>query len=311
MKTNSLKKLILSVLILILMITNLTSAQINILKLNENKDVNNRKPALLPQEETEKKISDGGKILILSVSSIPGIIGGAFDLYGLMPIASVGAVILPVLSYELISTIRGVKRKSDKWFIKTGVNTTFTNYKKYKKRINSFIGAGISYYISDGFSINWEIFYKSRAFLLENRRVYFSSDQYDPPKSGYYDINVSNKYIDIFIMPSAKIFDFSKSNINISFGPFLSAPFRNEPRLDFIYSEDSLYCPDDVDFKYRLAEPGTTKVFAGISFGVEYELGNKIVQIKYCKALNSTNQIYAMNDKSLLNTLDLMIGFKF
>ncbi len=291
-----------------MMFPNLTPAQINRVNNEVNNVENNEIQSLNPEEKTNKKMSVLGKVLIFSSSSLVAVYLSA-SAYNVHQMTVFGASIIPLISYELISLMTGKKHKADKWLLKFGTNITFTNYEKYSLRPTAFIGVTRSYHFSNKFSINWEIFFKSRAFLLREQRVCVTD--YELLEIGYYNIDVSNRYIEFSLMPEIKLFDFSKSNINISFGPFLSAPFRNEPRLDFIYSEDSLYCPDDVDFKYRLAEPGTTKVFAGISFGVEYELGNKIVQIKYCKALNSTNQIYAMNDKSLLNTLDLMIGFKF
>jgi len=299
-------KLILSVMILILMIPNLTFAQVNSVKF----DVNNQIPALIPQEKTNKKTSVVGTILILSVSSaIGGIIGVAINVPNAAPTFCIGALTLPVISYELISTIRGVKRKPDKWFVKIGANTTFTNYDKHNKRINCLIGAGRSYHISDVFSLNWEIFYKSRTFLLKNQRVYYFT--YPSDEIRYYDIDVSNNYIDIFIMPSAKLFDFSKSKINISFGPFLSAPIANNTKYFLNHLSKNITDPNDVDFNYHTEEPEKTRVFIGLSFGVEYEFGKETIQLKYCKALNSTHQIYRVNDKSRLNTLELIIGYKF
>ena len=70
-------KYILLVMILILMIPNLTFAQVNRVKLDVNNDVNKQIPALIPQEKTNKKISAIGKFLILSTSSVVGGIIGA------------------------------------------------------------------------------------------------------------------------------------------------------------------------------------------------------------------------------------------
>ena len=155
-------------MILILMIPNLTFAHVNRVKLDVNNDVNNQIPALIPQEETNKKISAFGKFLILSTSSaIGGYIGACIPGHFTASTFCIGVLTLPIISYELISTIRGVKRKPDKWFVKIGANTTFTNYDKHNKRINCLIGAGRSYHISDVFSLNWEIFYKSRTFLVK------------------------------------------------------------------------------------------------------------------------------------------------
>ena len=302
--------MILSALILILMIPKLTSAQLTRVNYEVNKEVNNQISELIPQEKTNKKTSLFGKILILTSSSvIGGIIGVAINPINALPTAAIGALTIPILSYELISTIRGVKRKSDKWFVKIGTNTTFTNYNKYNKRINSFIGVGRSYHLSDVFSLNWEIFYKSRAFLLNNQRVYYFT--YPSDEIRYYDIDVSNNYIDIFLMPSTKLFDFSKSKINISFGPFLSAPIANNTKYTLKYMTKNITNPNDVDFNYDTEEPGEPTVFIGLSFGVEYEFGKQIIQLKYCKAFNSTHQIYHLNDKSRLNTLEIIIGYKF
>jgi len=224
----------------------------------------------------------------------------------------IGFLALPIINKEHISMLNGVKRKSDKWLIKIGANTTFTNYDNYVKKINIFIGAGRCYHLSDVFTLNWEIFYKSRAFLLNNQRVYYA-DPFTYPSSDeirYYDIDVSNNYIDIFIMPSAKLFDFSKSKINISFGPFLSAPIANNTKYTLKHLSKYITDPNDVDFKFT-DEPVVPYAFIGLSFGVEYEFGKQIIQLKYCRALKSTHQIYRVNDKSRLNTLELMIGYKF
>ena len=305
-------KLILSVMILILMIPNLTFAHVNRVKLDVNNDVNNQIPALIPQEETNKKISAFGKFLILSTSSaIGGYIGACIPGHFTASTFCIGVLTLPIISYELISTIRGVKRKSDKWLVKIGANTTFANYNKYNKRINIFFGVGRSYHKSGVFSFNWEVFYKSREFLLQNQPVYRPHPYYDIK---YYDIDVSNSYIDIFLMPSVKLFDFSKSKINISFGLFLSAPVVENTKYILKPLRKYTNDPNNVDFGVypEDEEPDLfIDIFIGLSIGIEYELGKKIFQLKYCKACGSTDQIRRFMGKSQLNTLELMIGYKF
>ncbi|MBI9039350.1 MAG: hypothetical protein JEY97_14540 [Bacteroidales bacterium] len=256
MKTIFYKKLLLSVLIIILLIPHLTSAQISRVKPLVNYEVNKQIPSLNPQE-------------------------------------------------------RGDKRKSNKWFVKIGANTTFANYNKYNKKINIFFGVGRSYHKSGIFSFNWEVFYKSREFLLQNQRVYRPYPYY---YITYYDIDVSNSYIDIFLTPSVKLFDFSKSNINISFGLFLSAPVAEN--TNYTLKPLRKYTTDttNVDFRFypEDQEPDLfIDVFIGLAIGIEYELGKKIIQLKYCNACGSTDQIRRFTGKSRLNTLELMIGYKF
>ncbi|KAA3662257.1 MAG: hypothetical protein DWQ10_02815 [Calditrichaeota bacterium] len=273
-------------------------------------------------QENEKFYHKGGKIFAVITLGIAGglIFGGSLGIFLPEPQgnseelirvfrgAELGLLVFPVYCYERILV---EPDNRNQWVIGTGGNITIANHANWQANPEYTLIVNRLYYISSNWNFNVAFQYSMRKFqLAESKLEFYNYLDHEPSSSnGIYDVNFTEGYFDISLLPEYK-FQKMNTKIGISFGISLAVPIYDNMATSLVEKRYSKI--DDWDFYYLNDEPAGPIGYVSAAYAITLQKQHYFAQLLVKRSLHNTNEIFFLTDeRTRLSSFDFNFGFVF
>jgi Outer membrane protein beta-barrel domain len=273
--------------------------------------------AALGQEKGESRCTTREIIFSIAIGTVFGSMLGAGGgaLIGNDNMASgfrgalIGASTFPFMVYEDLCRQKKVSQGTNSWRFRSGAGFTYTNYAEAKTAPGFLFGVSRDYGLGTHTSLRGGIAYEQRKFRLQNQKLLYTSMSGN--RIRYENIDFSVGYVSTALMLAYQTPIPKNFVCSFSLGPSISVPVTDKTRYEFLREEDFVAFNPDYDFVFQGEEPGVTWCYPALNMALAFESKNIILETSLKLAAIGTHQIFPLVDRTKLNTLDLMIGYKF
>ncbi|MCA9731842.1 MAG: hypothetical protein H6696_06640 [Deferribacteres bacterium] len=291
-------------------------------RLSSNKENSQLPPNFHYSQKNEKSFNKGRKILAVVILGIAGgfVFGGGLgillpepqgsqdELIRILRGVQIGLMVFPVYCYERILVDADNKNK---WAIGIGVNTTHADHAKWRAIPEYTLIANRTYFMTSNWNFNVAFQYSMRKFQLAESKIQFYNytDYESSSSNGIYDINFTEGYFDVSLMPE---YNFRKRDtiIGLSFGASLAVPIYDNMGISLVERQNLEN--NERNFYYYYDEPAGPIGYFSAAYAITLRKQHYFVQLLAKRSLHYTNEIFFLTDESTrLSSFDLNLGIVF